>query len=58
MISRLIRAISALRPDEEGQALVEYALIVLLVALAAISLLSLVGGFPSSVFSHINADFP
>jgi Flp pilus assembly pilin Flp len=58
MISLLIRAISALHSDEEGQALVEYALIVLLVALAAITLLSAVGAFPSSVFSHINADFP
>jgi Flp pilus assembly pilin Flp len=58
MLLLLIRAISALRSDEDGQALVEYALIVLLVSLAAISILSAVGGFPSSVFSHINADFP
>jgi Flp pilus assembly pilin Flp len=58
MLLLLIRAISALRSDEEGQALVEYALVVILVALAAVTLLSAIGGFPVSIFSQINADLP
>jgi Flp pilus assembly pilin Flp len=43
--------------EEEGQTLVEYALILVLVSVAAITLLSAIGAFPSSVFSHLNADF-
>ena len=57
MTQLLMRAFSSLRSDEEGQALVEYALILVLVSTAAFTLLSAIGGFPSSVFSHINADF-
>ena len=47
----------ALRFDEEGQTLVEYALILILVSVAAITLLAAVGAFPSSIFSSINDDF-
>jgi Flp pilus assembly pilin Flp len=36
---------------------VEYALILILVSVAAITLLTAVGAFPSSVFSSVNADF-
>ena len=53
----LMRAFSSLRFREEGQTLVEYALILVLVSTAAFTLLSAIGGFPSSVFSSINADF-
>ena len=42
---------------EEGQALIEYALILVLVSTAAFTLLSVIGGFPSSVFSEVNAGF-
>jgi Flp pilus assembly pilin Flp len=52
-----MRAFSSLRFREEGQTLVEYALILVLVSTAAFTLLSAIGGFPSSVFSHLNADF-
>jgi Flp pilus assembly pilin Flp len=57
MIQTLVRVFAPLRFDEEGQTLVEYALILILVSVAAVSLLSAIGQFPSSVFSHVNADF-
>lgn len=58
MIQLYVRAVSALRfREEEGQALVEYALILVLVSTAAFTLLSAIGAFPAHVFSSINADF-
>jgi pilus assembly protein Flp/PilA len=40
-------------PREEGQGLVEYALILVLVAIAVIAILTLLGGQVSTVFSSI-----
>lgn len=58
MIKLYVRTLSALRfREEEGQTLVEYALILVLVSTAAFTLLSAIGAFPSKVFSSINADF-
>jgi Flp pilus assembly pilin Flp len=57
MLGALKRTFSPLRSDEEGQTLVEYALILILVSVAAITLLTAIGAFPSSVFSSVNADF-
>ena len=57
MIELIVRASSSLRSREDGQTLVEYALILVLVSTAAFTLLSALGGFPSSVFNHLNADF-
>ena len=58
MIRLYARALSTLRfHEEDGQTLVEYALILVLVSTAAFTLLSAIGGFPSHVFSSINADF-
>jgi Flp pilus assembly pilin Flp len=57
MIQLFARALSSLRHEEEGQALVEYALILVLVSTAAFTILSAIGGYPSHVFSLINADF-
>jgi Flp pilus assembly pilin Flp len=57
MLGALKRTFAPLRSDEEGQTLVEYALILILVSVAAITLLTAVGAFPSSVFSSVNADF-
>jgi Flp pilus assembly pilin Flp len=57
MIHWLVRASAPLRFEEEGQTLVEYALILVLVSTAAFTLLSAIGDFPSHVFSNINADF-
>jgi len=57
MTQPLMRAFLHLRQDEEGQALIEYALILVLVSIAAITLLSAIGGFPASVLSKVNGDF-
>jgi Flp pilus assembly pilin Flp len=57
MLGALKRTFSPLRSDEEGQTLVEYALILILVSVAAITLLTAIGAFPSSVFSSVNSDF-
>lgn len=57
MVQLLVRALSSLRFHEEGQAMVEYALIVALVSTAAFALITALGVYPSSVFSSINADF-
>jgi Flp pilus assembly pilin Flp len=57
MTPLILRAFSLLRTDEEGQALIEYALILVLVSTAAFTLLSAIGDYPSHVFSTIDADF-
>jgi len=54
---RMYLALTALRNGEEGQAMVEYALILALVSVAAVGILSLLGTSVSSIFSEINADF-
>jgi Flp pilus assembly pilin Flp len=56
-VQLLVRPFSLLRFEEEGQTLVEYALILILVSVAAFTLLVALGQFPSSVFSSVNADF-
>jgi pilus assembly protein Flp/PilA len=48
--------LQALRDDESGQAMVEYALILALVSVAAIGILKILGTTVSGVFSKINAD--
>jgi len=53
---RLYLALTALRDGEEGQAMVEYALILALVSVAAVAILSTLGSSVSSIFSEINAD--
>jgi pilus assembly protein Flp/PilA len=40
---------------EEGQGLVEYALILVLIAIVVIGILTLLGGQVSTVFSQINS---
>jgi pilus assembly protein Flp/PilA len=52
-----MRAFRRLYHREDGQTLVEYALILVLVSTAAFTILSAIGGFPSSVFSEVNAGF-
>jgi Flp pilus assembly pilin Flp len=52
-----MRAFWRLRFQEEGQALIEYALILVLVSTAAFTILSAIGAYPSHVFDLINADF-
>jgi Flp pilus assembly pilin Flp len=53
---RLYLAIQALRDGESGQAMIEYALILALVSVAAVGILSTLGTSVSSIFSEINAD--
>lgn len=48
----------SLRDREEGQALVEYALLLSLIAVVSIGILSQLGGKVANVFSSINADLP
>jgi pilus assembly protein Flp/PilA len=45
-----------LRDDQSGQAMVEYALILALVSVAAIAILNTLGGSVSSIFNKINDD--
>jgi Flp pilus assembly pilin Flp len=50
-------AVARLRRREEGQAMVEYALILFLVSVASIAILTTLGGNVSTLFSKVNADF-
>ena len=53
---RAYLALTSLRDREEGQAMVEYALILALVSVAAVGILSLLGTSVSSIFNEINSD--
>ena len=44
-------------PNEKGQGLVEYALILVLVAIVVIAALTLLGPLVADIFSDINASF-
>ena len=52
---RAYLAVSALRDREEGQALVEYALLLALIAVVSIGILTTLGNNVSSIFSKVNA---
>ncbi len=45
-------------PHEEGQGLVEYALILILVAVVVVVALTVLGPTIGQIFSEINAGFP
>ncbi len=51
---RLGQVVSHRNSDEEGQGMVEYALILVLIAIVVIVILTLVGQKVSTVFSNIN----
>jgi pilus assembly protein Flp/PilA len=53
---RMYLAARALRDREEGQAMVEYALILALVSVAAVTVLQALGGKVTNIFNSINAD--
>jgi pilus assembly protein Flp/PilA len=55
--ARAFSLLEAIRRREEGQALVEYALILFLVALVVIGILGTLGGAVSSMFSVVNSEF-
>jgi pilus assembly protein Flp/PilA len=52
---RLALAVSALRDREEGQALVEYALLLSLIAVVSIGILTALGQSVSGIFSQVNS---
>jgi Flp pilus assembly pilin Flp len=58
LLLQVDKAIIALRhrDNEEGQALVEYALILFLVSVTAVATLTLLGKSVNSVLSQVNAD--
>ena len=53
---RIYLAAKDLRDREEGQAMVEYALILSLVSIGAIAILTQIGGNVSNIFVSINND--
>jgi Flp pilus assembly pilin Flp len=53
---RAYLALGSLRDREEGQAMVEYALILFLVSVVSIAILTTLGGKVSSVFNEIVDD--
>jgi pilus assembly protein Flp/PilA len=53
---RMYLALKALQDGESGQAMVEYALILALVSVAAVAILSTLGTSVSSIFNEINND--
>ena len=57
-IVRVQNAVTGVREREEGQALVEYALILALVSLAAVVALTTLGGKITGVFNSINSQLP
>ena len=57
LLGDLISMVRNFFAREEGQGLVEYALILVLIAIVVIGILTTLGGKVSSVFDQINADF-
>ena len=53
---RVYLALTALREGEEGQAMVEYALILFLVSVVSIAILTTLGTSVSSVFNEVVQD--
>ena len=53
---RMYLAAKALRDREEGQAMVEYALILALVSIVAVTILTSIGTKVSVIFQSINDD--
>ncbi len=53
---RMYLAVKDLRDDQSGQAMVEYALILALVSVAAVGVLTTLGTSVKGIFSTINAD--
>lgn len=53
MLELILNTLRSLRDDESGQGLVEYALILVLIAIIVIAALTFLGGEVSTVFSNI-----
>jgi pilus assembly protein Flp/PilA len=52
----MIQTIKAVLSDQQGQGLAEYALILFLVSIAAVTILGTLGGHISTIFSNVNSD--
>jgi pilus assembly protein Flp/PilA len=57
-VDRIVRNVSSVLRREEGQTLVEYALILALIAVALVTALGLLEGGISTEFSKITAALP
>lgn len=55
VLAPIQRRLAQLRDDEEGQGMVEYALILVLIAVVVIVILTVVGQQVSNVFSNISS---
>jgi pilus assembly protein Flp/PilA len=55
VLAPIQRRLAQLRDDEEGQGMVEYALILVLIAVVVIVILTLVGQQVNNVFSNISS---
>lgn len=55
LVQKVLDFINRNRDEEEGQGLVEYALILVLIAVVAIAILRIVGNDVSSVFASISS---
>jgi pilus assembly protein Flp/PilA len=53
----VLRSLGSVSRREQGQALVEYALVLFLVAVVVIGILGTLGTAVSSMFSVVNAEF-
>jgi pilus assembly protein Flp/PilA len=54
MLNTIMAYVQSVREREEGQALVEYALILVLVSIASIGTLTILGGDISGVFTTVS----
>lgn len=55
VLARIRQQLSQRREDEEGQGLVEYALILVLIAVVVIIILTVVGQQVNNVFSNVSS---
>jgi pilus assembly protein Flp/PilA len=54
MLNMILAHVQSMREREEGQALVEYALILVLVSVASVGTLTILGGDISQIFTDIS----
>jgi pilus assembly protein Flp/PilA len=54
MLNTIMAYVQSVREREEGQALVEYALILVLVSIASIGTLTILGGDVSAIFTTVS----
>jgi pilus assembly protein Flp/PilA len=54
MLNMILAHVQSMREREEGQALVEYALILVLVSIASIGTLTILGGDVSAIFTTVS----